>query len=181
MAFVARSRKSGYTLRSSGPQRTSVWIFIATVEASLTGSPTAVLGGSLNAAALALRPFTIVRNRGIFQARSDQSVGTESFGADLGFCVVSEQAEAIGITAVPTPLTDKGSDLFFVYEQLFSTINVGSGVGTGVATMGGSVYKDWDSKAMRKVNEDEQVIFTLENEIAGAIAIVSGRMLVKLH
>ncbi len=181
MPFVARSRKSGYTLRSSGPQRTSVWLFIATVEATLAGAPTAVLAAQLNAAALALRPFTIVRSRGIFGMRSDQVAASETQAADLGFAIVSDQAAAIGVTAVPTPLTDKGSDLFYVYEQVFGHINVGSGAGTGVPDQQGGTYRPFDSKAMRKVNEDQTVVVTLENEIAGCIAIVSGRFLVKLH
>ncbi len=160
--------------------RETLWLSGDTTESTLSGAPTAILASSLNAAALALTPFTVVRTRGILHINSDQSAADESYGVDLGMAVVSAQASAIGVTAVPTPLTDKGSDLFFVYEQLFGRLFVGGGSGTGVPTMA-SNFLQWDSKAMRKVQDDEDVVLTIENEIAGAIAIVSFRMLVKLH
>ncbi len=40
--------------------RETLWIGIGTVEAALTGAPTAVILNALNAAALALRPFTVI-------------------------------------------------------------------------------------------------------------------------
>ncbi len=161
--------------------RESLWFEISTVQATLAGAPTAVLSNSFNAGVLALRPFTIVRTRGILACRSDQTAASETFAVDLGFAVVSDQAVAIGVTAVPTPLTDKGSDLFFVYEQLFGHLSVGAGSGTGPATSGSWAFMKFDSKAMRKVNEGSDVAVTMENEIAGAIAFISGRMLIKLH
>ena len=118
--------------RLGGPCRETAWLFVDTVESTMAGAPTAVLANSLNASALALRPFTIVRTRGVFFVNSDQIVANESYGADRGYAVVSDQAAAIGVTAVPTPLTDMGSDLFFVYEQVFMRAAIASGAGTGV-------------------------------------------------
>ncbi len=181
MAFVPRSRKSGFVLRSGGPKRLTLWLQLATSETTLLGSPSAVLTNSLNAVALALRPFTVVRTRGIIHARSDQVGAAQTFGVDVAQAVVSEQASAIGVTAVPTPLTDKGSDLFFVYEQLFGHINVGSGAGTGVPDQAGGLFMKFDSKAMRKVDDDQDLITVVENEINGVIVVVSGRTLIKLH
>jgi len=180
MTNIRTSRKSGFLLRGGSMRRETEWGELSTVEASLTGAPTAVLASSLSAAALALRPFTIVRVRGIMHIRSDQIAASETYGGDLGMAVVSDQAVAIGVTAVPTPLTDKASDLFFVYEQLFSRFQVGSGAGTGVPQDSG-VWKPFDSKAMRKVNGDQDVIVSLENEIAGTVLTFSGRFLIKLH
>ncbi len=180
MAFVSRSRKSGFINRGGVARRESLWLFWDTSESTLSGAPTAVLTNQLNAAALALRPFTIVRTRGIFFARSDQLVANESYIGDLGFAVVSDQASAIGVTAVPTPLTDKGSDLFFVYEQIHGRIQVASGAGTGVPTNLG-LMRTFDSKAMRKVEGDQDVISTVENEIQGCVVTLSARMLIKLH
>ncbi len=181
MALVHRSRKSGTVLRSSGPQRLTMWLDITTAEATLSGAPSAVLSNSLNAAALALRPFTVVRTRGILFLRSDQLVTGETYGVGMAQAVVSEQASAIGVTAVPTPVTDKESDLFFVYESLFGAIFIGSGAGTGVPTSGGGEFMKWDSRAMRKVNDDQDVVLTLENEINGVQVTVTGRILIKLH
>ena len=157
--------------------RETLWLDVATTESILGGAPTAVLANSLNAAALALRPFTIVRTRGIFSIRSDQIAASETFMGDLGYAVVSDQAVAIGVTAVPTPLTDKGSDLFFVYEQLVGRIDFSDA--TGIAT--NSITIHYDSKGMRRVNDDQDIVVVLENEIAGIAATHSARMLVKLH
>jgi len=160
--------------------RATQWISIDTVASTLAGAPTAVLANSLNAAALAFRPFTIVRTRGILHVRSDQVVADQTFIGDMGLAVVSDQAVAIGVTAVPTPLTDKGSDLFFVYEQVAGRLEISSGAGTGVPTNTGT-FHIWDSKAMRKVDGDQDVVLTVENELTGVVIVTSGRMLIKMH
>ncbi len=171
---IPRSRFHGRSV----VRRQSLWLGIDTFTASLSGSPSAVLGGVFSAVALALRPFTIVRTRGIMFVISDQLAATESYGVGLGLAVVSDQAVAVGITAVPTPLTDKGSDLFFVYEQLFSRFEFRTSVGFESS---GGAFLQWDSKAMRKVNDDQDLALTVENEINGVNVTVSGRMLIKLH
>ena len=177
MANLNIRRRSGFIQRGGVSRRETLWIEISTVEATLGGAPTAVLANSLNAAALALRPFTVVRTRGIFFARSDQNIAGETYMADLGLCVVSDQAAAIGVTAVPTPATDKGSDLFFVYEQLISRHFFGTSVGVNEQ----GISKQFDSKAMRKVNDDQDLVLVLENEINGVVTATSGRLLIKLH
>ena len=161
-----------------GAKRQTQWISVDTVETTLSGSPSAVIQNSLNTIALAFRPFTIVRVRGVMFIRSDQVTNTETYGVDLGFAVVSDQAVGIGVSAVPTPLTDKGSDLFFLYEQLFDRIEESGGAGTGVPTSTGR-FAQFDSKAMRKVETDQDVIVVVENELAGALVVTSGRMLIK--
>ena len=177
MANRVISRGSRFIQRGSSQRRESMWLFGSTVESTMSGAPTAVLASSLNAAALALRPFTIVRTRGIIHIRSDQAAASETYGADLGMAVVSDQAAAIGVTAVPTPLTDKGSDLFFVYEQLFSHLSVRSDIGQ----LKEGAFMTFDSKAMRKVNDDQDVVVVQENELAGVVMTISFRQLIKLH
>ncbi len=164
--------------RIRAQRRQTLWLFGATVDTTLSGSPSAVITTSLNAAALALRPFTIVRTRGIMHVMSDQNAADESYIGDMALAVVSDQAVAVGVTAVPTPLTDKGSDLFFVYEQIPGRIEVFDT--TGVLEPRGQ-FIQWDSKAMRKVNDDQDVVSVVENEIAGVRMITSCRMLIKLH
>jgi len=181
VANIRSARRSGFVLRGGRNVRETVWGDVGTVEAVMTGAPTAILINQLNAAALALRPFTVVRVRGVISVRSDQVAATESFIGDLGYAIVSEQAAGIGVTAVPTPLTDKDSDLFFVYQQVIGRINVGSGAGTGVPTDGGVQWIQYDSKAMRKVNESEQMVITTENELSGCNLVHSARFLMKLH
>ncbi len=177
MAFNPRRFRQAVRAR-----RETLWLFVATVESTLSGGPTAVLANSLSAAALALRPFTIVRTRGIIHIRSDQAAATETYAGDLGYAVVSDQAAAIGITAVPTPFTDLASDLWFFHQIMDGSFVFVSGVGFTSDGVGSS-QRDFESKGMRKVNGDQDVVFTLETSTlsSGAILYAAGRILIKLH
>ena len=175
---MARRRSFVRGAAAISRSRETLWLFDTTVEVTLAGAPTAVLALSLNAAALALRPFTVIRTRGFMHCQSDQAALPETFGVGLGMAVVSDQAAAIGVTAVPTPVTDKGSDLWYVYESLFGA-TIGDAFVGNMANRG--VQKEIDSKAMRKVNDDQDLIVVVENEIAGCVVTYTGRFLVKLH
>ena len=120
MARVNRSRV--HRSNFAGPVRETAWIAGAYAVNIIATATTATLVTSLNAAALAIRPFTVVRTRGLIGLRSDQAAASEEQAIGYGKAVVSDQAVAIGITAVPTPVTDSGSDYFHVYESLFNNL-----------------------------------------------------------
>ena len=176
---IARSR--GPFVRGGGPRRETQWISLGPSEVTIASVSTAVLAFSLNAAALALRPFTIVRTRLDWICESDQNATSEQYGASLGMAVVSDQASAIGVTAVPTPVTDLDSDLFFVFDQIFGSFVHATSV--GFQDLGQGAMKSIDSKAMRKVNADQDVILTLETASfqSSAAMTIGGRQLIKLH
>jgi len=111
--------------------------------------------------------------------RSDQISALEDWGASLGMAVVSEQAAAIGVTAVPTPDTDRTSDLFFVYEEVMGQFTFTTGVGY----VEGGRERIVDSKAMRRVDEGQDLIITVETPaiVSSAVVTFCGRFLVKLH
>ena len=160
-------------------RRLTDWFDIPWTVTDLTSTSSAALIGTLNAAALAMRPFTIVRTRGTLAVYSNQVIASETARASLALAVVSDEASAVGITAVPTPELNKNSDLFFVYETGFQDFifNV-----NGAQTS--AFFQKWDSKAMRKVNADQDVAVVIENSALsanGALVEVQGRMLVKLH
>jgi len=180
MPNVHTRSKSGFITRSGVRRRETLWFGIQATANTIAGSNTAVLFAGLSATLLALRPFTVVRTRAILTCTSDQTANSENAQVGLGVCVVSDQALAIGVTAVPTPFTDVGSDLFFVYETLESRMLVSSAVGIMAPA---SVRKDIDSKAMRKVEEGQDIAFTLETSVVseGVSAMKAGRMLIKLH
>ncbi len=155
------------------PEWASVNLFDTTVPASGR-----VLLGSLNAAALALRPFTIVRTRLVISWESDQVSASESPQGAFGMGVVKSPAIAIGVTAVPTPLTEATAD-YFVYQSLIDSFLFATAA--GFESQGGRQYIV-DSKAMRKVGLDEDVAVTVEEGNAvGAVISVMGRFLAKLH
>ncbi len=132
-------------------KRESIWFFATPTEVTITTTG-GIIFFSLNAAALALRPFTVVRSIFEMYIRSDQEAAAEIQGCAVGLAVVSDQAVAIGVTAVPTPITDMGSDLWYGYKLITSS----SSSGTGSAVSGRSEVLD--SKAMRKVEDGQDMI-----------------------
>ena len=178
MANIHTSNRSGFIRRAGVRRRETIWASIARLNAVLASSADASLMASLNAAALALRPFTIVRTRGTWLVRSDQSAASELYIGNLGMAVVSDQAIAIGVTAVPTPATDLASDLWFLSEQWLGRFDL---VGTSI--MSEVTSKVVDSKAMRKVEEGQDIAFVAEAGIGGGGINMdfTGRFLMKLH
>ena len=173
--------RRGRTFTRGGRQvRETLWIGIGATVTQLNAINTSFRMNALNVAALSLRPFTIVRSRGFFGVRSDQSTADESFGAAIGYSVVSDQAIAIGVTAFPTPIADQGSDLFYVYETIMGRFNFVSGVGFHPNSVIGHAF---DSKAMRRVNDDQDVSFVVESDgfSTGVTVHHTSRMLIKLH
>ncbi len=145
----------------------------------LTGASAPGILLSLTAAELALRPFTVVRVRGKFAIRSDQLAATEDYSGALGYAVVSDQAVAIGVTAVPTSAADQSSDLWFVYELWFGSVQVATGAGFQDVMR----ERSYDSKAMRKVEDGMDLVVVLESSSlsSGLVFEHSSRLLIKLH
>ena len=182
MANIRRARRSGLVFRGGRNVRETLWIGQAEVAAALPAANSAVLMTSLNAAGLALRPFTVVRERGTFWAQSDQITAPEIWSVAYGKCVVSDQALGIGITAVPTPAIDLSSDLWYLYERIIGSFVLVS-TGEGIDAAGGRMIT-YDGRAMRKVEEGQDLISVVENGSVtadGSQTRVVGRTLVKLH
>ncbi len=166
--------------RSAGSRRKTLWLDFAIETAQIpVAAATSILLSSLNAAALSLRPFTVVRTRFQVGWASDQVAATEfPFGA-FGVAIVSDQASAIGVTAIPTPITDAGSSLFLAYQSMMSNLQFSNATGYTPTLSSWEI----DSKAMRKVEIGQDLVVTVENSSAahGAQFLVQGRILVKTN
>ncbi len=136
----------------------------------------AVLLSQLDASDLALRPFTVIRTRGRVLVKVDQTVGNEEPQLVLGMMVVSDSAGALGITAILDPVSNPDGE-WILYEDMPIGITP-----DGDGNIVDNVF-EFDSKAMRKVGHDEDVVLVVGNRSAadGAFIIVSGRVLFKLH
>jgi len=164
-------------VRRAVQRRETLWI-----DEPFSDTGLSVIGGtilsSLSAAGLALRPFTIVRSHLEVYMRSDQIAASEHQAGAIGTCIVSDQASAIGVTAVPTPVTDIASDLWMLHQVMFAEVSRGA---SGFASIG----RGWtiDSKAMRKVEEGEDFLTVAEFSAVGSgfNLLVAGRYLLKLH
>ncbi len=178
---MARIRSIPRVVRGGvGQRRKSLWIPFLPVTTDL-GPATAILQFVLSAGALALAPFTIVRSRFLLHIASDQEAADELAAGAFGIAVVSDTATGIGVTAVPTPITDAGSSLFFVHQYMYARLQFASA--SGFDGDSGHVY-EVDSKAMRKFELGNQVAVVIEN--AGASndtirVVTAGRMLIKTN
>ena len=161
--------------------RLTQWLELQPIRATLVAGGGTILF-SLTTEEKALRPFTVVRTRIQCEIISDQVAASESQVGALGVAVVSDQAEAIGVTAVPTPITDMASDLWMVHQILYNDFVLADG--TGFQDDGGYQY-EIDSKAMRKVQDGEDLVVVGElssaSSTGGFLLTVGGRILVKLH
>ncbi len=181
MANIYTGRKSGNVLRRGSFQRSTIWSGTGMSQIALA-SATAIQINTFTAAFIAdTAPFTIIRTRGLFTCLSDQSIATEEQEVILTHAVVTAQASAIGVTAVPTGLTDSDSDSFFVYEVIMSAYQFT--LGSVVAADGFAARKYYDSKAMRKLEDSDQLSVVIESSATSEGMIVQSqfRTLLKLH
>ncbi len=162
--------------RSAPSPRQSIWLGLNVATTTIPAGA-GVLAGVVNAAALALRPFTVIRTRLELMWESDQIVTSETPRGSAALLVVSDTASALGITAIPTPTTDIGND-WFMWQGLLGKFIDASTV--GFESNGGTRYHV-DSKAMRKVGEGEDMVYVAEGVGFGGLLTTVGRILVKLH
>ena len=157
-----------------------MWIGVGVGETSIAAS-TVNLVTTLSAGALLLRPFTVLRTRMVIQYRSDQTAALESPIGSWGNIVVTEAAAAVGITAIPDPsgITGDPEADWFVWQALI--VSFTSGNVTAFDANAGHQYSI-DSKAMRKVGPDDNLVgvFSQENAV-GSIIVTNGRRLIQLH
>ena len=82
---------------------------------------------------------------------------------------------AVGVTAVPIPITDMGSNLWLLHQLMYADQ---SGL---IDTQLPATQYSVDSKAMRKVEVGQDIIVAAETAAIGlgVRIIVGGRMLIK--
>ena len=112
---------------------------------------------------------------------SDQETADESPFGTYGKIVVTDTAAAIGIMAVPNPSGINGDPeaSWFVWQAMAAKMIIDTASGVhGAIGLGFEI----DSKSMRKVGPDDDVVTVLDTEAGGGVTLVSnGRMLVQLH
>ena len=124
---------------------------------------------------------TVIRTRGMLGISSDQVSSNEVQLGAFGMCIVTAQAVSVGITAIPHPATDAAWGGWFYHTFLMSELIVLSAAGFDSNFMGQTIVID--SKAMRKVDEDERLVVVIENSSASAGFRIahSERLLSKVH
>ena len=124
---------------------------------------------------------TIVRIRGYLQAfLTSAAAAFDGFDGAIGFGLVSDEAFAIGQTALPSPRSDSDWD-GWMYHRYLSVHSLS----TTIASEGrpGNVDFEIDSKAMRKWSEGytlAPIVEFVENGTATMEIWFDSRMLLKL-
>ena len=111
---------------------------------------------------------TLVRTRGLFAWGSDQLSASENQLGAIGIGVVSAQAASVGVTAVPHPDTDSawGGWLFHsYYASSFFFSTAASYIANALFSM------PVDSKAMRKVGEEERLVVVIANSSTTGVQV----------
>ena len=163
------------TLRRSAPRRMVQWLQLD-LAATNVGAGSVVLLGTLNAAALALRPFTLVRTIGQVMITGNTGI----FNGAFGLAHVTEPAAAAGIASLPTPISEADSNAFQTWIPIQSQGFQIAGAGAADITMG-QLFQSFDSKSMRKVGPDDDLAFVAESSDVSVNLSVIGRLLIKLH
>ncbi len=173
---VKFSRSRG---RLGAVRRETLWAPIPFTIMTITGGGVALVA-TASASEDALRPYTVVRTHLHASLSSDQLIATETQVVAVGLAVVSDQASAIGVSAVPTPVTDLASDAWYLHQWIMNEMFFITGVGFEA---GMNKEADWDSKAMRRIEDGFDNILVVEAPagLDGLNISLAGRQLLKLH
>jgi len=122
------------------------------------GPATKVLLGGFSLAAAGIDE-TVLRTVGQIAIQSDQNAASEFQIGAFGLIVVTDAAVAVGVTAIPGPVTDASDDGWFVYVPFGQAVNFASA--TGIRPY--SNPYTFDSKAKRRVQDGQQIAIMVEN------------------
>jgi len=166
--------------RPRSQKRKAFWIGLGGVTGTTgVAASTTLLHASLNAAALALRPFTVVRSVGSLYISSDQSAATEQVLGAFGNAIADDRAVSVGATAIPRPYTDISDSDWFQWGSFSSRFTFKDATGF----QGVQVQRvDWDQKGQRKIALGSDIIQVIENISGlGLVFIWTQRLLCLAH
>ena len=161
-----------------GPRRQTTWVGPADQAflAVATTGKTLIASFTPATTVPSLPKPTLIRTRGVV------SIAPQSFAADViavgayGVCVVSQESFIAGAASIPGPFNQSGWDGWVVwgsFSYLFESID-----GTGALL--GAEHHIVDSKAMRKMGDEDVLVFMAESQ-SGAFKIsMPLRLLFKL-
>ena len=108
---------------------------------------------------------TMLRVVGGVMVASDQTAADETQVGAIGMCIVTDAALAVGITALPDPVSEIEDDMWFMYLPFCRTLNVADATGTQPN------FGEWfpfDQKAKRIVHTGSSIVLIGANVSATA-------------
>ena len=147
----------------------------------MSASATAVWSGGVVLAAES--EVTIVRVRGIFRCYLNVAAAVgDGFEGAIGLALVTDEAAAVGATAIPGPLSNEEWD-GWMFHHYFDVRTHTTTIADGVNSVGSMFDINIDSKAMRKWNSEQTMVGMIQVVESGTASIVvhaRTRMLLKL-
>ena len=146
-----------------GSKRLTDWTFgLQSTAATNVPAASKVLVASIASSVLLdIAPATIIRAHGVFHISTDAPTASEFQIGGIGIGFVNEVARALGVTAIPGPVTDALWDGWFVHQFLAQRSLSQTSVGFASSQFGRTYTID--SKAMRKFDSDVGLVFMAEN------------------
>ena len=176
---MARRRGFPQAGTRSTPRRLTSWEAGVGGGAPVTESATVTkfLGSAL---AFSTDGLTLVRTRGEFVANlTAASAAANGYFGAVGIGLATAAAVAVGITAVPTPITEQGWDGWIWWSPIYAFSGRADEVEGGLANQRMVI----DTKGMRKVKEEDSLYAAIEITEVGAASLfvaLDCRMLFKL-
>ena len=171
VSAVARARRNFVSGRTRQRSATNWSRFVSTTFTSI-GVGTKVLFATFALGTVGIGE-TVRRTRGRILIFSDQVAQHELLQGAFGMVIVNDLALAAGAASIPGPVTDQDDDGWFVWESLMavSTLADNTAPAAGHSQVGGVI--DFDSKAMRRVEEGFGIALMFENSNVGHLMRMS--------
>ena len=150
------------SLRSSGSRPNRTWSGISNAAYVNVPAASKVLLGSFTATNPGIDE-TILRTVGLMAVRSDQSAAAEEQLGAFGMYVVSDRAIAIGLSAIPGPVTNIDDDGWFMYQPVAQAFLFLTAAGF---ESDNARHYPFDSKAKRVVPSGMGIAVMVENSHA---------------
>jgi len=163
-----------------GSKRQVTWVGPADQDViAIASGASAIVASFSPFSGASMHKPTVIRTRGVVSVRPQSFSGDLGLGGAWGVCIVSDEAFAAGAGSIPRPFDDAGWDGWFVWQAFTGRFDVTTDVGR-VGFANTSITHDIDSKAMRKVSDNETVVLMCESQTGALQAVMHLRMLFKL-
>ena len=103
---------------------------------------------------------TVLRSVGQISVSTDNDGASEQQVGAWGMCIVSDVALAIGITALPSPVSEISDDFWFVHQTIVQRTEFITAAGFHPNV---SRNYEFDSKAKRKLEDGSVIVLVAEN------------------
>ena len=158
---MARQRVG--SVRQVRSRRNTDWAFGPDLVNQTISSSTKILGTT---SLTVSEQQTIIRCRGLFTVSLDSATAGGGFLGAAGIALVNSDAFAQGINSIPGPFTDAHWDAW-MWHSFFEVHGITATIADGVNAVSAMQRIEIDSKAMRKWDPAETLVFMAEGAEAG--------------